>query len=149
MVIVGQVGDDRVELLITMAAAAVDSRDGKGVDVLVLGAARLEPPPGICSHLFNEFPDLKIMVMATSGDTKGAAKLYWQGLRSRQQGIVAATALPNHIHRLTTTGLSLRLPGLRVSLEAHSAPSNGQGSSQGINPWNHLLGSTISCGSAW
>lgn len=68
MRLVGRV-DGQVEI---MAAA------GNAVDVLILGAARACPAPGICSHLLSEYPDLKILVMVTAGDQ---ATLYWRGLR--------------------------------------------------------------------
>ena len=50
----------------------------RGVDVVILGAPRVEPPPGICSHLLSEFPTLKILVLVTP-DSPGM--LYWLGLR--------------------------------------------------------------------
>src|SRR5688500_5374527 len=62
---------DRIGLL----AAADD------VDVLVLGAADAYPPPGVCSHLLGEYPDLKILVVAKTGDI---AVAYWLGLRRRR-----------------------------------------------------------------
>ncbi|HZG68256.1 MAG TPA: hypothetical protein VEZ12_16045 [Herpetosiphonaceae bacterium] len=70
MVLVGRV-TGRVELLLAMDEA---------VEVVVLGAPHITPPPGICSHLLNEYPNLKILVLAV--DT-GELDVYWRGLRRK------------------------------------------------------------------
>jgi hypothetical protein len=57
----------QMEVLVAVAA---------GVDVLVLGADHVQPMPGICSHLFYEFPQLKILVIANQD-----AGIYWLGPR--------------------------------------------------------------------
>jgi hypothetical protein len=72
---------ERVDILLAVAS---------GVDALILGAPAESPPPGICSHLWGQFPDLKILVVAHHGD---ASVLYWQGLRRRRLRRVSAGAL--------------------------------------------------------
>jgi hypothetical protein len=66
------------------------------VDVLVLGASQVYPPPGLTSHLLSEYPALRIMAISLSGD-RGA--LYWLGLRRRRLPIVTARSLPALIRR--------------------------------------------------
>ena len=78
--IVGQV-QDPVDLML---------RAGQGVDVLVLGAAMIDPLPGICSNLLVEYPDLRIVVLAATGQV---AMLYWLGLRRKRVRAVSAAAL--------------------------------------------------------
>ena len=51
-----------------------------GVDVLVLEANQLQPPPGICSHLLAAFPHLRILIHVTGGED---GILYWLGIRQR------------------------------------------------------------------
>jgi hypothetical protein len=80
-------GQQRADLLLAVA---------DGVDVLVLGAPDEFPPPGICSHLWGEFPDLKILVVA---QRREASVMYWQGLRRRRLPRVSAGALVAGIRR--------------------------------------------------
>ena len=47
-------------------------------DILIFGAPRAHPPPGICSHLLAEYPHLRILVLAHSG---GTAAMYWLGMQ--------------------------------------------------------------------
>jgi len=61
-----------VEVLLSVA---------EGVDVLVLGGSQVHPMPTICTHLLNEFPDLRILVVAVDSEK---IALYWLGLRRRQ-----------------------------------------------------------------
>lgn len=58
------------QLEVLMAAAL-------GVDVVVLGAPQVKPAPGIASHLLNEFPLIKIVVLSTTDDS---ARGYWLGV---------------------------------------------------------------------
>ena len=67
-----------------------------GVDVVILDAPRACPPPGICTHLLSICPDLRILVLSTSGD---AAAVYWLGLRRRQLRSVSAETLTGAIRR--------------------------------------------------
>jgi hypothetical protein len=53
----------------------------KDADVLILGAPQIHPPPGICSHLLSEYPELRIIVMTPNGER---SMLYWRGLRRRR-----------------------------------------------------------------
>lgn len=48
-----------------------------GVDVVILGAPKVKPAPGITSHLLNEFPYIKILVLSTTED---GAMGYWLGM---------------------------------------------------------------------
>src|SRR5690348_473973 len=80
MALVGQV-EGPVDLLLAVR---------RGVDVVMLGAAQVEPPPGVCSHLLSEHPDLRIVVLAASGDT---AAIYWLGLRRQRLAEVSSTDL--------------------------------------------------------
>jgi hypothetical protein len=80
MVLVGEV-HGRVALL-----TAVDT----SVHVLVLGARDVEPLPPICTHLFNEYPHLRVVVVATRGDS---AMLYWLGVRKHTVGELSPPAL--------------------------------------------------------
>ena len=69
----------------------------RGVDVVILGTQALHPPPGICSHLLNEFPDLKILVYALGQDR---ALGYWLGARRCQINDVSAEGLLDGVRRL-------------------------------------------------
>jgi chemotaxis response regulator CheB len=87
MALVGQI-EGNVEALIAARS---------GVDVVILGAAQLDPPPGICSHLLNEIPHLKILVVSTS---EAKATGYWLGIRRSQFQTVSAISLINDIRNL-------------------------------------------------
>ncbi len=76
---------------------------GSGVDVLILGAPQAYPMPGVCSHLLSEYPDLRILVLASMGE---AAILYWLGLRRQQLRPLSAAVLLSgirHAYALNTT----------------------------------------------
>jgi hypothetical protein len=94
LLLVGRVAD-RVELLL-----AVDA----GIDIVVIGAPHRKPPPGICSHLLSEYPDLKVLVLAK--DT-GELDIYWRGLRRKHLGSLSEAALIGRIRDLQ--GLDLNL----------------------------------------
>ena len=66
-------------------------------DVLVLGAEQTYPPPGVCSHLLNETPTLKILVVSTEN---GAMTGYWLGVRRRRFPAVSPEMLLSNIRRL-------------------------------------------------
>jgi hypothetical protein len=87
MLLVGRV-TGRVELLL-----AVDG----GIEVVVIGALRRKPPPGICSHLLSEYPDLKVLVLA---EDTGDLDLYWRGIRRKYLGSVSEAALVGRIREL-------------------------------------------------
>jgi hypothetical protein len=70
-----------------------------GVDVLILGASQVDPPPGIISHLLSEFPHLRILVIATTG---GRACLFWLGLRHRRVDPATPAMLLNTVRRAYT-----------------------------------------------
>ncbi len=73
---------------------------GPEVDVLILGAAQVRPAPGICSHLLQEFPHLRILVLAHNG---GDAALYWLGLRRERVRDVSLS----HLARTIRTAYAL------------------------------------------
>jgi chemotaxis response regulator CheB len=68
-----------------------------GVDVVILGAAQLHPPPGICSHLLNEAPHLKILVVST-GEAKATG--YSLGVRRFRFQALSAGSLIQDIRTL-------------------------------------------------
>jgi len=49
-------------------------------DVLLLGTPSLSPPPGICSHLLNEFPHLRILAIEAETDMWA---VYWLGVKQK------------------------------------------------------------------
>lgn len=86
----------------TLVGMAQDGIDllvaaGQGVDVVIMGASQLSPPPGICTHLLSEYPDLRILVLAQSGDQ---AALYWLGLRRQRVHVLSAQTLMTNIRRV-------------------------------------------------
>ncbi len=86
MLLVGEV-DDHLELLLAA---------GDNVHVVVLGASRVRPPPGICSHLLSEYPDVKILVLETGGT---AAAFYWMGVCQQSTRMKTPEALVTLIRR--------------------------------------------------
>lgn len=88
MKLVGQV-EGKVEVL--MAASV-------GVDVLILGTPQVYPMPNLCTHLLNEFPDLKIVALAHTGET---AMLYWLGVRRRRIGMLSRRRLLQQIRKVS------------------------------------------------
>ncbi len=77
------IGQEHDMVLVDRIEGQVETLSGAQaeVDVVVLSAPQIQPLPAIGSHLLSEYPDLRIVVLATSGD---AAMLYWRGLRRRQ-----------------------------------------------------------------
>jgi len=90
MLFVGQV-DNHVDLLL-MA--------GTNVHVVVLGASHVRPPPGICSHLLSENPDLKILVVEKEGTE---VAIYWLGLRQQLARMEAPDRLVSLIRQAYAT----------------------------------------------
>jgi hypothetical protein len=70
-----------------------------GTDILVLGAPTLTPVPGICSHLLNEYPHLKIMLLGTQEE---GAVGYWLGVKRCRIKTVSADSLLDGIQTLFT-----------------------------------------------
>ncbi len=68
--VIGRV-QDPVELLRAAAEA----------DVVLISAPQIDPPPGICSHLLNEYPEVKILVLA---DHQDVAMGYWLDIQRRR-----------------------------------------------------------------
>jgi DNA-binding NarL/FixJ family response regulator len=67
----------------------------RGVDVIVIVAEVSYPPPGVCSHLLSEWPELRILVVSVSG---AHSTLYWLGLRRRRLRSGIPTHIVDHIH---------------------------------------------------
>ena len=74
---------------------------GHGVDVIVMGAPAISPPPGICSHLFAEFPDVKILVVDPTGTS---AIRYWLALRHSKTTLTTSRGLLANIRRFSKIG---------------------------------------------
>ena len=94
MTLVGQVQEQQgqVGLLfaVVRASAMADAPQAIGVDVLVLGAQQVNPPPSICSRLLSEFPNLRILALSPNGD---ATMMYWLGLRRYKLRTVSQSSL--------------------------------------------------------
>lgn len=80
--------NDPVDLLVAAS---------RQVDVVVLDAPYAYPPPGICSHLLDQLPHLRLLVLSSSGD---AAVVYWLGRRQRRLRTVSAETLAGAIRRV-------------------------------------------------
>lgn len=50
-------------------------------DLVIISAPQIDPPPGICSHLLAEYPELKILVLA---DHQDVAMGYWLDIQRRR-----------------------------------------------------------------
>ncbi|HEY0070568.1 MAG TPA: hypothetical protein VGE04_11430 [Chloroflexia bacterium] len=87
MHIVGHV-EGRLEVLVAASS---------GVDLVIMGAVSLHPPPGIASHLLNEFPQIKIVVMSTTDDT---AIGYWLGVHRKRINRSSVDTLLDEIEAL-------------------------------------------------
>lgn len=60
-----------------------------GVDIIIIGAPQIKPPPGICSHLLNEFPHVRLLVY---GIEQNALVGYYMGARRcRTQHLTPST----------------------------------------------------------
>ena len=71
----------------------------KDVDVVVMSAEELHPPPGICSHLLAEFPDVKILLLSP---LRNKAVLYWMGLHQKDLQSVSSEAILAMLRQLGT-----------------------------------------------
>ena len=70
----------------------------RGVDMVILGAPRLRPAPGIVSHILNEFPTTKILVLSTT-EERGTG--YWLGVRRRRFDYLTGDNLATSIQKLS------------------------------------------------
>lgn len=75
-----------------------------GVDMVILGAPTLRPAPGIVSHLLNEFPETKILVLSTV-EERGTG--YWLGVRRCRFEYSNAESLFSTIETLSKNVLSV------------------------------------------
>jgi DNA-binding NarL/FixJ family response regulator len=80
--------EDNLDLLV---------KAGQNVDIVLLGADQDEPLPNICTHLLNEYTNLKILVLTVSGEK---AVMYWLGLRRRKLKTVSSVNLVKSLRRL-------------------------------------------------
>jgi hypothetical protein len=69
------------------------------VDVVVMSVEELQPPPGICSHLLAEFPNMKILLLSPLRDK---AMLYWMGLHQKDLQSVSSEAILETLRQLDT-----------------------------------------------
>jgi hypothetical protein len=70
---------------------------GQQVDVLLLTAESLYPPPVMCRDLLKAFPHLRMLVMTPSADR---AVLYWLGPRRRRMKTLSTSALLRNIRQI-------------------------------------------------
>lgn len=84
MIVAQRVQGD-IELLLAV------SRD---TDLVILGAVQTHTAPGVCSHLLNEFPALKILVLGFSGNQ---AAFYWLSVRRKSVEVRSSEMLVNAI----------------------------------------------------
>ena len=76
----------------------------KGVDVVILGVPHLLPPPGLVSHLLNEFPNIKVLVFSVrTSDALG----YWLGVRRCRVNEMTPDRVLTSIRMLSTMTPSL------------------------------------------
>jgi hypothetical protein len=68
------------------------------IDVIVMGAPVIYPPPGICSHLFAELPNLKILLVDSTGT---GAMRYWLAVRHTKTTLTTSGDLLVSIRRLS------------------------------------------------
>lgn len=85
---------------IELLRKAKEAKITTGVDVIILGTEVLHPPPGICSHILNEIPELKILVVSTREST-GIA--YWLGIKQIVIQELSSEQLITEIRRLHFT----------------------------------------------
>ena len=72
---------------------------GTGIDVVILGADTLDPPPGICTHLLNEYPALKILVVVPH---ENRAVGMWLDIHQERYDGITNESLMANIRRLST-----------------------------------------------
>ena len=70
----------------------------QNTDVVILGVAHADSPPGICSHLLNETPNLKILTVSLQNNNQGIG--YWLNIQRYQAGPLQTGNLPYHIRHL-------------------------------------------------
>ncbi len=70
----------------------------QNTDVIILGVDQTEAPPGICSHLLNENPTLKILTVSLHNHNHGIG--YWLNIQRYQAGPLQTGNLPYHIRHL-------------------------------------------------
>ena len=72
---------DDIEVIANVMGPIDTLRAAAEADVVVIGTSQIDPPPGICSHLLNEYPELKILVLA---DHEDVAMGYWLDIQRRR-----------------------------------------------------------------
>jgi hypothetical protein len=66
----------------------------QGVDVVILGARKLRPVPGLCTQLLGELPHIKVVALSFSGDD---CRVYWLGIRGRNVREMSGASLMSAI----------------------------------------------------
>lgn len=84
IILVGQV-QTQLELLLNVDTS---------IDVVILGVDDATLPPGISTHLLNEFPRLKILALST---TQNTAAIYWLGIRHQPVNVASTGELVHGI----------------------------------------------------
>jgi hypothetical protein len=74
------------------------------IDVVVIGAPVIYPPPGICGHLFAELPSIKILVVDPEGTS---AVRYWLAVRHSKMSLATSHELLVNIRRLSKIDLAV------------------------------------------
>src|SRR5258708_34890040 len=75
----------------------------KPVEILLLGSNTGFPPTGLCSHLLDQFPQLRILLIGASDEVVWA---YWLGLYAKTLHLIEAETLASdirYIANLNTT----------------------------------------------
>ena len=67
------------------------------IDMLIIGAPYVYPPPIICRKLWQSSPRLKILVLTPSGD---AAVIHWLHVRQKRLKTVSASTLTDAIRQV-------------------------------------------------
>jgi hypothetical protein len=74
------------------------SASRQNTDIVLLGVTQAATPPGICSHLLNETPALKILTVSMQNNNDGIG--YWLNIQRYQAGPLQTNNLPYHIRYL-------------------------------------------------
>lgn len=74
---------------------------GGAADVIILGAPVVSPMPGICTHLFAEWPDVRFLVIDPTGTR---IMQYWLGVQQREAPPATGSHLLSAIRDISHAG---------------------------------------------
>jgi hypothetical protein len=77
---------------------------GGDIDVVIIGAAYLYPPPDFCSLLWSSFPLAKVLVLLPDGE---AGMFYWLNVQQHRLDTVSAQSVIHNIRRVHRLGLTV------------------------------------------